>query len=167
MYTHSVISTISLLWLNPRTAMKSLQVISQLVKEHGLNAWIPHPPTFLQLLSVPSGRWIILISSLHIPFLTLLNSVTWRLYFCFVSALHFLHSIPAAASSVQNHSSSKVHISIASQAVPPKPPQILPLHCSGHLSKAFFCSYWSCLWMQGFPIQSILLSRMPKHVVQL
>ena len=58
MYTHSVISAVSLLWLNPRTAMKSLQIISQLVKEHGLNAWTPHPPTFLQLFSsVPSCRY--------------------------------------------------------------------------------------------------------------
>ena len=104
-------------------------------------------------------------SFLHVPFLTLL--ITWRLYFCLVSALHFLHSIPTAASSVQNHSLSKVHISTASQAVPPKQPQILPLHCSGHLSKAFFSSYWSCLWTQGFPIKPILLSMVPKHVVQL
>ena len=50
------------------------------------------------LLSVLSCRLNILVSFLHIPFLTLLNSVTQNLYFWYVSGVHFLHSIPAAFS---------------------------------------------------------------------
>lgn len=40
------------------------------------------------------------IISAHTHFLILFNSFTWTLHFCYVSAAHFLYSIPAAASSV-------------------------------------------------------------------
>lgn len=148
--------------------IKSLQIISQLVKEHGpTNA----PLTFLACPTTQAKHFSV-SSAYLLPHPFQCGSLNQLLVIClccpfspFYSCCFFSCSEPVLLKGPYFSLSPKPILS----SVPPKPRHILPPpRCSGHLSKTLSDPTIPSSKLQRYPpersVQSMLLNTVPKHM---